>query len=206
MTESSPGAFYDGRLYAWVCERLLARMHARVASEVPQGIRCLDVACGTGGLSFELAARCASVHGVDFSPRQIACATELLAERGLDNVTFEVADASDLHDVADGAYDLATVCMALHEMPTAVRGAVLPELLRVAQQVLVVDFAVPMPVNNAGVRNRVVEFLAGPDHFGGFLDYTRRGGLLPLIEAADALVERTRLLDQGTLQLAFLRS
>jgi SAM-dependent methyltransferase len=205
MVSNSPGAFYDGRPYAWVCERLLARMHARVAGEVPAGIRCLDVACGTGGLSFELAARCASVHGVDHSPRQIECARELLDERGLTNVTFDVADAADMRDVPDRSYDLATVSMALHEMPTDVRGRVLPELLRVAEAVLIVDFVVPMPVNGAGVRNRLIEFVAGPRHFGGFCDYTRRGGLQPLIEAANAHEERSRRLDQGTLQLVVIR-
>jgi len=84
-------------------------------------------------------------------------------------------------------------------MPADVRERVIPELLRVAASVVIADFAVPMPVNVAGLRNRAIEFAAGFSHFGGFRDYTRRGGLLPLVEDAGAVVSRSRLLDSGTL-------
>jgi hypothetical protein len=78
---------------------------------------------------------------------------------------------------------------------------VLPGLLRIARRVVVVDFAVPMPVNLAGIRNRSVELIAGPRHYAGFRDYTRRGGLPPLVEDCGATVVFQRALDRGTLTL-----
>ena len=91
--------------------------------------------------------------------------------------------------------------MALHEMPQACRGPVLSELARVARKVLIVDFHAPMPLNAAGLRNRAIEMAAGRDHFSAFRDYARRGGLEPLVEAAELEVVSTRLIDHGTMTM-----
>jgi SAM-dependent methyltransferase len=55
----------------------------------------LDVGCGTGFLTFELAARGHRVTGVDFAPAMIAEARRKATERGL-SVQLEEADAEQL--------------------------------------------------------------------------------------------------------------
>jgi ubiquinone/menaquinone biosynthesis C-methylase UbiE len=193
------GSYYDGTPYSLVFDPMLRGLHQRVAAWVPEGCSCLDVCCGPGGLTFQLARRCERVVGVDLSEKMITRARQLADRHGLGEVAFQVGDATDLGRFVAGSFDVATVAMGLHEMPVDVRERVIPELLRVAASAVIVDFAVPMPVNLAGIRNRAIEFAAGPAHFGGFRDYTRRGGLLPLVEAAGALVTRSRRLDGGTL-------
>ena len=131
-------------------------------------------------------------------------ATLLGRRRGLTELRFERGDVSDLRAFDDGAFDVATVAMGLHEMPAAARDGALPELLRVAGRVVVADFAAPMPRNRAGVRNRIIERLAGRAHFAGFRAYQELGGLPALIEAAGAEVVRERTLDQGTLVIVEL--
>jgi SAM-dependent methyltransferase len=59
------------------------------------GSRVLDVPCGHGRISIELAARGARVSGIDISTDAIAIAREEAAARGLD-VGFEVRDMRDL--------------------------------------------------------------------------------------------------------------
>jgi ubiquinone/menaquinone biosynthesis C-methylase UbiE len=59
-------------------------------------IDALDAGCGTGFLSFELAARGHHVIGVDFAPSMIAEARRKAAERGVSSVGFEEADAEQL--------------------------------------------------------------------------------------------------------------
>ncbi len=199
MRERFP--IYDGAPYSLIFDRLLRGVHKRVAGRVPGGSRCLDACCGTGGLTFQLAQRCTHVLGVDHSPAMIRRAEWLRVLRRFEHVAFRVGDATALEGIGDGEFDVATVAMGLHEMPAAERARVLPELLRVARRAVIVDFAVPMPANSAGVRNRAFEFLAGPRHFAGFRDYTRRGGLPALIEDAGATVEFSRPMDQGTLEL-----
>jgi ubiquinone/menaquinone biosynthesis C-methylase UbiE len=56
---------------------------------------CLDAGCGTGFLSFELAARGHRVTGVDFAPAMLAQARRKAAERGV-AIRFEHADAERL--------------------------------------------------------------------------------------------------------------
>jgi len=202
MRERFP--IYDGTPYSLIFDRLLRGVHERVAARVPGGSRCLDACCGPGGLTFQLAQRSPHVVGVDHSPAMIRRAEALRVDRGFEHVAFRVADVTDLDGFADGEFDVATVAMALHEMPAPVRERALPELLRVARRIVALDFAVPMPFNGPGARNRFFELLAGPHHYRGFRDYTRRGGLLPLAEAAGATVSFQRPVDRGTLTLVEL--
>ena len=64
----------------------------------------LDAGCGTGFLSFELAARGHHVTGVDFAPAMIAEARRKAAERGV-SIPFEEADAEQL-PFTSGSFDL----------------------------------------------------------------------------------------------------
>jgi len=59
------------------------------------GLAALDAGCGTGFLSFELAARGHHVTGVDFAPAMIAEARRKAGERAL-AVRFEEGDAEHL--------------------------------------------------------------------------------------------------------------
>jgi SAM-dependent methyltransferase len=196
------GPIYDGAAYSIVFDRLLAGLHQRIAACVEEGSSCFDACCGPGGLTFRLAEKCSEVVGVDISEKMIARARSLQHKRKIENVTFHVADVSRLEIFPDNRFDVATVAMGLHEMPTEVRSIVLPQLLRLAAKVIIVDFVVPMPANWAGLRNKVIERLAGRQHYLGFKDYCERGGLPSLIEQSGACIEQQRYFDSGTLLLA----
>lgn len=71
------------------------------------GMKVLDVGCGPGRHSLELARRGITAHGVDLSPDFIALATEAAAANDLP-ATFEVLDVREL--AADGEYD-AAICL-----------------------------------------------------------------------------------------------
>jgi SAM-dependent methyltransferase len=74
---------------------------------VASGSRCLDVGCGGGHVSRELARRVGPdglVVGIDLDPEVIALARADAQRDGLTNVRFEVGDAAALEA---GEYDLA---------------------------------------------------------------------------------------------------
>ena len=71
--------------------------------ELEPGARVLDVACGHGRHSLELARRGFRVTGVDLSPRSIELAREAAASEGLDDATFVERDARELD--FDGGFD-----------------------------------------------------------------------------------------------------
>jgi D-glycero-D-manno-heptose 1,7-bisphosphate phosphatase len=170
-------SFADGRLYAMACDGQLAGLHRLVAESIPEGSSLLDVCCGTGSFARIAASRCRDVVGIDISEAMIRWADERRRQSSLEHVRFVQGDASDLSGFAKGTFDWATATMALHEMSAPLRGRVLAEMLRVAGQAIVVDFAAPMPWNLKGIRNRLIEMLAGPRHFREFRDYLHRGGL-----------------------------
>ncbi len=197
---------YDGRPYSLLLEPLLEGLHTFVAEQIPIGSTVLDVGCGTGALIRKMADQAERAVGIDLSPVMIEHARTHAARAGLDNVTFRVGDAtSNLKDLEDGAFEHATLVLALHEMPAEIRAPLLREVVRVAGTLLCVDFRVPMPRNLAGLRNRTFEFLAGLEHFRAFRDFTRRGGLGTIAKEAGVAFEHQRFIDGKTIEVATLR-
>lgn len=90
--------------------------HTRLCGSV-DGLRILDLGCGSGYFAREMAMRGAKVTGVDISPRMIehAVRTESAEPLGID---YHVCDAARIDDVADtAAFDMVTSCLALQDMP-----------------------------------------------------------------------------------------
>lgn len=76
---------------------------------------CLDIACGTGDVAFQIAERFpdAEVHGIDLTPDMI----EIAKRRGArSRVSFSVGDMSHL-DFADASIDLITGSYAIRNAP-----------------------------------------------------------------------------------------
>src|SRR5262245_63215827 len=85
-------------------------------AHLPPGARVLEVGCGTGAITRALAAwpGVTAAVGVDPSPLFVAKARELA--RGLESVSFEVADGRSLPFV-DGAFDAVVYHTTLCHVP-----------------------------------------------------------------------------------------
>lgn len=73
----------------------------------------LDVASAAGHTAFAFAPHVESVVSSDATPEMLAVAEKLATERGIDNVSFEEADAQNL-PFADESFDLVTCRIAPH--------------------------------------------------------------------------------------------
>jgi SAM-dependent methyltransferase len=80
-----------------------------------EGLQALDIGCGTGFLSLELAARGHRVTGIDFAPAMLALAKEKAANVGA-AIQFEEADAENL-PFAPGSFDLVITRHVLWTLP-----------------------------------------------------------------------------------------
>lgn len=99
---------------------------AAIATLVPPGGRCLDIAGGTGIVSAELAAQGRELLVIDLSLGMLAVAARRLPGR--------VAQAlGDRLPVADRSVDLVTVIWMLNLVPSSVVDAVLAEAGRVLE-------------------------------------------------------------------------
>jgi ubiquinone/menaquinone biosynthesis C-methylase UbiE len=90
--------------------------------------RVLDVACGDGALTTELAQHCTYATGIDLSEDMIAGAVSRMLTTGLDNVSFQVGDAAHL-EFAKSSFNEVYCRLALHHFPDP--AAVLREIRRV---------------------------------------------------------------------------
>jgi SAM-dependent methyltransferase len=73
---------------------------------VAPGIAVLDLGCGDGTTAIPAAQLGASVRGVDIASNLVAAATRRAEQLGLDNITFEEGDASNLSGLDDESFDL----------------------------------------------------------------------------------------------------
>jgi len=94
------------------------------------GQRVLDVACGTGLVSFRIVdavGETGAVVGTDISGEMVEAARSLAAERGIRNAKFERYDAEALH-LEDEPFDAAVCALGLMYVPDPTKA--LGEMLR----------------------------------------------------------------------------
>jgi demethylmenaquinone methyltransferase / 2-methoxy-6-polyprenyl-1,4-benzoquinol methylase len=122
------------------------RQRAADRAEVSAGDSVLDVCCGTGDLSFELAKRVSPdgrVIGCDFSEPMLDLAREKAVDREAASVRFEWADALNLPYDA-GRFDAVTVGFGVRNFADHDRGLrELARVLRPGGRLVVLEFTTP---------------------------------------------------------------
>lgn len=100
----APG--YSDRVHEEMARRRADEFAGFFLPYLASGMRLLDVGCGPGSVTLDLAALVApgEVVGVDIEPQQVERARALAAERGVTNARFERGDAYAL-PFPDGAFD-----------------------------------------------------------------------------------------------------
>jgi ubiquinone/menaquinone biosynthesis C-methylase UbiE len=97
---------------------------------IQPGEKVLDIACGTGLVTFRAAQQTGatgSVLGTDISDRMIEMATASSKEKQISNVSFERMDAEQL-DTANESFDVVICALGLMYVPDPVRA--IAEMLR----------------------------------------------------------------------------
>jgi demethylmenaquinone methyltransferase / 2-methoxy-6-polyprenyl-1,4-benzoquinol methylase len=122
------------------------RERAADRAELEPGESALDVCCGTGDLAFELARRAGPhgrVIGSDFSERMLDLARAKQADRGVEGLRFEWADALDL-PYDDEAFDAVTVGFGVRNLADLERGiAEMTRVLRPAGRLVILEITNP---------------------------------------------------------------
>jgi len=78
--------------------------------------RVLDVATGGGHTALAFAPHVKEVVASDFTPQMLVAAEAFIREQGMENVTFQEADAEHL-PFEDASFDLVTCRVAAHHFP-----------------------------------------------------------------------------------------
>jgi len=98
-------SYFDDRVTSLAIEKLL-----------PRDLTLVDVGCGTGSLTFELARFARTVIGVDLSNEMLRRARAVAKERAVRNVEFRHGDALKL-PLDSRSVDAAFCVMVLHFLP-----------------------------------------------------------------------------------------
>ncbi|MBS1862550.1 MAG: class I SAM-dependent methyltransferase [Actinobacteria bacterium] len=128
------------------------------------GARWIEVACGPGLIARAMAPRVGSVVGLDLTPAMIEKARADVAAARVENVSFELGDATAI-DLPDDSLDGAITRFSLHHIPGPVR--VLEEMRRVVRPggyVVVADH-VTDDDGAAAAWHEEIERLRDPSHW-----------------------------------------
>jgi demethylmenaquinone methyltransferase / 2-methoxy-6-polyprenyl-1,4-benzoquinol methylase len=143
FTAIAPRYDFINDVQSFGLHRRWKRRVLRLAAIRP-GQRALDVCCGTGDLTFALAAQGAEAVGLDFNRPMLEVATRRkAATAGASQLRFVQGDAQAL-PFAAGHFDAVTVGYGLRNLASWDTG--LGEMVRVAKpggRVLVLDFGKP---------------------------------------------------------------
>ncbi|HEY2649799.1 MAG TPA: methyltransferase domain-containing protein [Puia sp.] len=74
---------------------------------IKKGVKVLDLGCGDGTTAIPEARLGAIVLGVDIASNLVAAGNNRAKKEGLANCLFQEGDATDLHNLNDGSFDLA---------------------------------------------------------------------------------------------------
>jgi ubiquinone/menaquinone biosynthesis C-methylase UbiE len=92
-----------------------------VRAEITGASRLLDLACGTGQITFGLTSDFAEVWAVDQEPEAVEFARSKARARGVDNIRWIVGRAEDID--ADSSFELVTIGNAFHRLQRRVIAA-----------------------------------------------------------------------------------
>jgi predicted ATP-grasp superfamily ATP-dependent carboligase/ubiquinone/menaquinone biosynthesis C-methylase UbiE len=95
---------------------------------LPPSARVLDLGCGAGQTSLELASRGFEVHALDAAPEMVRITSEAARAAGLRSISARVGDAHEL-ELPSNAFDLVVALGLLPWLHSATRG--LQEMARV---------------------------------------------------------------------------
>ncbi len=187
--------WYDGAFYEKFIVPHQEKVYKMAAEYIGRTGSVLDVACATGGFSFIAANLADKVTGIDLSSKNIREADKIRRNKKIGNVDFVHGNALELNKISNGGFNWAFISYALHEMPPEIRIDVLKSMKSVSDKLIIVDYSIPQPLDLRGISNYLAEFFAGPDHFSGFVNYYRNGGLEPIVEKSGLKIKHNKTID-----------
>jgi demethylmenaquinone methyltransferase/2-methoxy-6-polyprenyl-1,4-benzoquinol methylase len=91
--------------------------------------KALELCCGTGGLTVELAKRFEKVVAVDLSPKMLSYAKNRAQSQGLRNIQFRECEISTVN-FPDQSFASVSMSLGLHELPPWIREPLLRKAVR----------------------------------------------------------------------------
>jgi len=147
-------------------------------------VRFLEVACGTGTLSYLLAKKGFNVLALDKSYSMIRHAYNKIDDSCIGKITAIRGDASTM-PFYSSSFDAVIIQLGLHEMKDKIRIDSGREMIRVAKKnavFIVFDFTPTKKWSFSKFILLIIEFIAGLDHFRNGRRFIKDGGIVFFLE------------------------
>ncbi len=181
--------WYDG----WIYDRFIAPNQDKLFSEIKEiiepGARIIDVGCGTGRFSFSTADKCKHILGIDLSIKNIEKANDNLSKNLVPNISFQHSDITGMNHNPVEHYDYAVLTYVIHEVDESDRIKLLLDIMKIADNLIIGDYLIPLPFGFPKWMTTAVEFFAGKEHFRNFKNYEKNGGINYLAKKAGLIID-----------------
>jgi len=188
MSTDNKDHWYDG----WFYDKIIAPNQDRLFREIKKIIQpnktVIDVGCGTGRFSFSAADKVQKVVGIDLSIKNINKANQTLSKKANSKISFLHTNLSDLIS-KNLHFDYAVMTYVIHEVNPEDRITLLKEMAQIADKIIIGDYLVPVNKGFWSMLNKVVEFLAGKEHYNNYKHFVANNGLTSLAQEAELKID-----------------
>ena len=133
--------------------------------------------------------KCSSVVGIDLSERNIRKANNNLKKSPNQKIIFRHNSLNEVLQEHNQHFDYAILTFVIHEVNEEERIPLLKDIAKVADKIIIGDYLVPRPNNFTGKLSRLIEFLAGSEHYRNFRNYVANGGIPYLADKAGLVIQ-----------------
>lgn len=193
--------WYDGWFYKILIDSQHSRLRNKIYYFIEPNKRIIDIGCGTGGFTLKLAGKSNYVLGVDISARMIETAQKRKKQQNITNVDFTQLNALQLSKFVKGKFDYTIIAFIIHEIVDSERIILLKELRKVAKLIVIYDYHIPLSFHPVSIFIRFIEFVAGREHYQNFRNYSKAGGLDPLLREAGFKIAHSKVNRTGTFRI-----
>ena len=167
-----------GLMYRSLIDPMLRTSHACAAGLIGSGEKVLDVASGSGALSFMMSKSASQITAIDIDGEMIEGAVRMAGKKGISNTSFEVMDATDMAKIKDGEFDTSVISMAIHQFSPETGRKVLGEMMRVSGRLIIIDYSFPVKQGIYKSLTWLIERIAGGEHYRNFMKYMNSGRIM----------------------------
>ncbi|MDD3322457.1 MAG: class I SAM-dependent methyltransferase [Paludibacter sp.] len=174
--------WYDGIFYDKIIAPNQKNLFNQIKEIIPTGSTIIDIGCGTGYLEFLLSDKCKYALGIDLSKRNIEKANKNLSKNTFTGIEFKHTSLAKLNTEITDKSDYAITTYVIHEINENERLSLMLDMAQVAKRIIIGDYLTPQPNNLAGIFSKIIEFVAGREHYRNFKNFQKNGGIHSLIK------------------------
>lgn len=180
------------------------RRHIPVFAGMKPGDTVLDVCCGSGAQISEYINRGIVAQGADNNPQMIDLARRYYFPNNSGASALKLTDAASL-PFPDGYFDFTSISLAFHDKDETTVNRIMAEMKRVTRKnglLVFADYSFPLPGNLPGFVIRVIERLAGGEHYMCFRNYLENGGLHKVLDNNSIIIVKETVMKNGCITIA----